>query len=280
MLWTEDVVRSPSGLGYRRMGAGQPVVLLHGIPGSGATWAPVVEALRDGFDVIVPDLLGFGGSERPRGLDDLHAVAQAAAVAALLNELHLTGAVVVGHDFGGPVAVMLTAARADLVAAIGLFATNTFPDTPVPFPLSTVNWPVVGAAARRVLFCGLSLRMLLHQAVGPDGPQLDPAVHLGDSTQQAAIATIFAGSLTGLARLYEPVEAQLRSLDIPALVGWGDRDPLFSVEQGRRTADAAGVDLRLYSGAGHFLPQERPADVAADIVTLASAASAASAIVT
>lgn len=274
MLWTEDVLRSPSGLGYRRMGGGQPVVLLHGIPGSGATWAPVVEALPDGFDVIVPDLLGFGGSERPRGLDDLHAVAQAAAVAALLDELHLTGAVVVGHDFGGPVAVMLTAARADLVAAIGLFATNTFPDTPIPFPLSTVNWPVVGAAAQRVLFCGLSLRMLLRQAVGPGGPHLDPAVHLGDSAQQAAIATIFAGSLTGLARLYEPVEAQLRSLDIPAVVGWGDRDPLFSVEQGRRTADAAGVDLRLYSGAGHFLPQERPADVAADIVILASAASA------
>lgn len=272
MRWTEDVVASRSGLGYRRMGGGQPVVLLHGIPGSGATWAPVVEALPDGFDVIVPDLLGFGGSERPRKLDELHAVAQAAAVAELLDELQLSGAVVIGHDFGGPVAVMLTAARTGLVGAVGLFATNTFPDTPIPFPLSTVNWPIVGVAAQRALFCGPSLQMLLRQAVGPGGPHLDPAVHLGDSAQQQAIATIFAGSLTGLARLYKPVEAQLRSLGIPAFVGWGDRDPLFSVEQGRRTAEAAGVELRLYPGAGHFLPQERPAEVAADIAALAAGA--------
>ncbi|HKI42923.1 MAG TPA: alpha/beta hydrolase [Mycobacterium sp.] len=271
-MWTDEVLRSQSGLGYRRMGSGQPLVLLHGIPGSAATWAQVVEQLPRGTEVIVPDLLGFGRSDRPRELDALHAVAQANVLGSLLDELRITHATVIGHDFGGPVSIMLSATRPDLVAAIGLFATNAFTDTPIPFPLSMVNWPFIGAPAQRVLFCGPSLRMLLRQGVGSAGPQLDPAVHLGDSAQQAAIATIFAGSLTNLARLYEPVEAQLHALRVPTLVGWGDCDPLFSVAQGHRTADAAGAELRLYPGAGHFLPQERPAELAADIGALVAAA--------
>jgi pimeloyl-ACP methyl ester carboxylesterase len=271
-MWTDEVLRSQSGLGYRRMGSGQPLVLLHGIPGSAATWAQVVERLPGGTEVIVPDLLGFGRSDRPHELDALHAVAQANALGSLLDELEVTRAIVIGHDFGGPVSLMLATTRPDLVAAIGLFATNAFTDTPIPFPLSMVNWPVVGAAARRALFCGPSLRMMLRQGVGSGGPQLDPAAHLGDSAQQAAIATLFAGSLTDLARLYEPVEAQLHALRVPTLVGWGDSDPFFSLEQGQRTAGAAGAELRIYLGAGHFLPQERPAELAADIGALVATA--------
>lgn len=270
-MWTDEVLASDSGLSYRRMGSGEPLVLLHGIPGSAATWADVVERLPAGTDAIVPDLLGFGRSDRPRELGALHAAAQADALGSLLDELKVTRAIVIGHDFGGPVSLTLSAARPDLVAAIGLFATNAFTDTPIPFPLSMVNWPVVGAVARRALFCGPSLRMMLRQGVGSGGPRLDPTAHLGDSLQQAAIATIFAGSLTDLARLYRPVEAQLHALRVPTIVGWGDRDPFFSLAQGQRTADAADTELRCYPGAGHFLPQERPAEVAADISALVAA---------
>ncbi|MBY0441224.1 MAG: alpha/beta hydrolase [Mycobacteriaceae bacterium] len=267
-MWTDEVLVSDSGLSYRRMGSGRPLVLLHGIPGSAATWAQVVERLPADIEVIVPDLLGFGRSARPRGLYALHAVAQADALAALLDELQLTRAVVVGHDFGGPISLMLYAARPDLVAAVGLFATNAFTDTPIPFPLSTVTWPIVGALARQALFSGPSLRMMLRQGVGSGGPQLDPSIHLGDAAQQASIATIFTESLVDLVQLYEPVEAQLHALRVPAIVGWGDKDMFFSLAQGKRTADAAGAEFRCYPEAGHFLPQERPVELAADISAL------------
>lgn len=270
-MWTREVLASDSGLSYRRMGSGQPLVLVHGIPGGAATWKQVVERLPADTEVIVPDLLGFGGSVRPRGLPALHAAAQADALGSLLDELQLTRAIVIGHDFGGPVSLLLCAARPDLVAAVGLFATNAFTDTPIPFPLSMVKWPVVGAAARWALFSAPALRMMLRYGVGTSGPQLDPAVYLGDSAQQASIATIFAGSLVNLMRLYEPVEAQLHALRIPTIVGWGDHDPFFTLAQGKRTADAAGAQLRCYPGAGHFLPEERPAELAADIGALISA---------
>lgn len=98
--------------------------------------------------------------------------------------------------------------------------------------------------------------------------------HLGDRWQSRAIRTVFEGSLRNLSELYTPVQQQLQAWSGPAFVAWGDRDPFFSVEQGRRTADAAGAagaagaHFMLFQNAGHFLPQERPDEVAAGIAAL------------
>jgi pimeloyl-ACP methyl ester carboxylesterase len=255
-------------MAYRRTGDGPAVILLHGIPGTGASWEPTVSELPATLDVIVPDLLGFGASRRPRELDDLHVHAQATALGRLLDELGLDSVAVIGHDFGGPIAVTLASSRPGTVGAIGLLATNTFTDTPIPFPLSLVNVPLIGALARRGLFSKPSQRMMLRRGVGPDCAPPDPETHLGDRRQQRATATIFAGSLTRLGELYAPVEAALGRLDVPAFVGWGDHDPFFAVAHGERTAAALHAGFRIYEGAGHFLPHERPFEIAADIVTL------------
>jgi pimeloyl-ACP methyl ester carboxylesterase len=272
-MWTGPASTSSSGLAYRRQGVGHTVVALHGIPGCAAAWRAVTDALPSTLDVVVPDLLGFGASDRPRHIDELHARAQAAALARLLDELEIKTATVIGHDFGGPVALELARQRSDLVAAVGLLATNAFTDTRIPFPLSMVTLPIVGPIAARLVFSTPSLRMMLRQGVGLDARPPNHASYLGDRAQRHAIATIFAGSLTRLAELYGPVERQLTQLELPVYVGWGDRDPFFDIAHGERTAQAARTTLRIYTGAGHFLPHERPAEVAADILTLTSTAS-------
>lgn len=99
----------------------------------------------------------------------------------------------------------------------------------------------------------------------------DGRVYLGDHGQRRTIATIFSGALTRLAELYDPVAAALQDIKIPVLVGWGDRDPFFPLAQGERTAAAAGAPLRVFPGAGHFLPHERPVEVAREIAVLAAA---------
>ncbi len=271
-MWVEGTRRSRSGLAYRRGGSGRPVVLLHGIPGSADSWRAVADGLLGDFDVIVPDLLGFGASGRPEGLDGLHAVAQASALDDLIDELGVGPVTVVGHDFGGPVGLSLVARRPGAVTALGLLATNAFTDTPIPFPLSAATWPVVGPLVARVVFSTPSLRMMLRQGVGPGASAPDPATYLGQRAQRRAIATIFEGSLVHLAELYGPIEAELRRTSVPTLVGWGDHDPFFPVAEGERTALTVGTTLRVYEGAGHFLPHERPAEVAADIAALAAAA--------
>jgi pimeloyl-ACP methyl ester carboxylesterase len=263
-----DTSRSRSGLGYQRHGEGPPVVLLHGIPGSSASWHAVRDLLAADHDVVIPDLLGFGSSHRPRELRQLHATAQAAAVEVLLDELGYDAMTVAGHDFGGPVALLLARSRPDLVARLALFATNAFTDTPLPFPLSTIKLPLVGRLAAAMLFSTPSLRLMLRVGDGQPRVRLDAAAYIGDEDQRHAIGTIFDGSLRHLSELYAPIEAALGALRIPTHVGWGDRDPFFSVEQGRRTATALHASFELLPRAGHFLPEERPTEVAAAIRSL------------
>lgn len=255
-------IATRSGIAYRRAGQGPSVLLLHGIPGSAATWDAVVAELAADCDVIVPELLGFGASARPRGIDALHAQGQAAALEQMLEELGLGPVAVVGHDFGGPTAVALHERTPDSVASLGLMATNVFTDTPIPFPLSTATWPAVGKLSRRLLFSGLSQAMMLRQGVGTAGVSLDRAAHLGDTEQQQAVAQIFGQSLVDIERLYQPIEDHLPAIDVPRFVAWGDRDPFFALKQGQRVAQALCVDLQAMPGAGHFLPQERPVEVA------------------
>jgi pimeloyl-ACP methyl ester carboxylesterase len=267
------VGRASNGMAYRRSGSGPALVLIHGIPGQALAWARVQAELEAAFDVVVPDLIGFGDSERPPKptIDNVGPDAQATRIAELLDELAVPRANLVGHDFGAPVAVLLAAKRPDLVAGLTLLAGNTFPDTPVPFPLSLTTVPVTGGVFSRLLFSAPSLRLMLRKGTGAGTAPPNAHVYLGDRRQCRTIATIFSGALTRLAELYDPVAAALEDIEVPVLVGWGDRDPFFRLEQGERTAAAVGTPLRVFPGAGHFLPHERPAEVAGEIAAFAAA---------
>ncbi|HQQ75919.1 MAG TPA: alpha/beta hydrolase [Thermoanaerobaculia bacterium] len=259
-------------MSIREQGHGPAVVLLHGIPGSGASWDHVADLLATRCRVLVPDLLGFAASSRSADPETLHARGQAAALQEALHGLQIERATLVGHDFGGPVALSLIARLPALATGLGLLSTNTFPDTPIPFPLSATTWPLVGGLAGGILFSPASFRMMLRQGVGPRSGALDAARAVGDAEQARAIATIFSTSLRSLAELYAPIEHALRSVTVPSFVAWGDRDPFFGVDQGRRTAKAlTGARWALLEGAGHFLPEERPTEVASLIAELVDA---------
>jgi pimeloyl-ACP methyl ester carboxylesterase len=267
--------RASNGMAYRRSGGGPTVVLLHGIPGQARAWDGVRARLEGMFDVVAPDLIGFGASKRPSRatIHNVGPAAQAGHVAALLDELAVHRATVVGHDFGAPVGVLLAKSRPDLVSSLSLLAGNTFPDTPVPFPLSLTTVAGAGRAFSRLLFSTPSLRFMLRRGTGPGSLPPDAGDYLGDRAQRRTIATIFSGALTHLGELYAPVASALEDLEIPVLVGWGDGDPFFPLEQGERCAAAANARLHVFRGTGHFLPHERPVEVAREIGLFATTVS-------
>jgi pimeloyl-ACP methyl ester carboxylesterase len=93
------------GIEYEVTGEGRPVLLLHGFPDTGRLWRYQVPALAEaGFRVIVPDLRGYGRSDKPEEVDAYSIPVLAGDVLAVLADLDLGTAHVVGHDWGAGLA--------------------------------------------------------------------------------------------------------------------------------------------------------------------------------
>lgn len=109
-------------LAYDRHGSGEPVILLHGWPGDRTDYDQVVPLLEDRAEVIVPDLRGFGESDKhlADAEDAYSGEGQASAVIALLDELEISGAVVAGYDIGSRIAQTAAKMRPDLVRALAV----------------------------------------------------------------------------------------------------------------------------------------------------------------
>lgn len=91
------------GTKYSIYGAGEPVVLIHGVGMEQAVWAPQVLGLSSQYQVITYDMLGHGGSRIPP--DDVTLADYAAQLAQLLDHLQVSAATVVGHSMGALVAL-------------------------------------------------------------------------------------------------------------------------------------------------------------------------------
>ena len=116
-----------SPLAARLIGEGTPIVLLHGLGASGIYWGSAYDQLGDGHRLVVPDLLGFGQSQRPAsgyGPDE-----HAAAISACLDAAHVQQpAVVVAHSAGAIVALRLAVAHPARVSAVIMFGPALYPD--------------------------------------------------------------------------------------------------------------------------------------------------------
>jgi pimeloyl-ACP methyl ester carboxylesterase len=104
------------GIEYEVTGEGRPLVLLHGFPDCGRLWRHQVPVLAEaGFKVIVPDLRGYGRSDKPSKVDDYAIPYLAGDVVAVMGDAGVERAHVVGHDWGAGIAWTIAAMTADRV---------------------------------------------------------------------------------------------------------------------------------------------------------------------
>jgi len=115
-------------LAYTSQGKGRPLVLLHGFPLDHHIWDEIIPLLENTFDLIVPDLRGFGESttfDTPYTMDDF-----ASDIAGLLDHLGIQKAAIAGHSMGGYVSLAFARLFPDRVTGLTLVASQTLADPP------------------------------------------------------------------------------------------------------------------------------------------------------
>ncbi len=112
----EQVATNGVTLSMLRGGSGPAVVLLHGWCGSSWSWRKLAPLLADDFTVLVPDMRGYGDSDKPE--DGYDAETEAADVMGLLDHLGIGQAHLVGHDMGAPVALAFSGLHAERTLSV------------------------------------------------------------------------------------------------------------------------------------------------------------------
>jgi 3-oxoadipate enol-lactonase len=114
-------------LAYERRGRGKPLVLLHGYPLDHSIWEPVIPLLENDFDMILPDLRGFGESGLSAGHYGMADIA--ADIAFLLDAMGIWQAVIAGHSMGGYAALAFVRAYPLRTLGLGLVSSQVLADT-------------------------------------------------------------------------------------------------------------------------------------------------------
>ena len=117
-----------STLAYERLGKGAPLLLIHGFPLDHSIWKDITPLLSSTFDLILPDLRGFGESVSSSPSWTMNDLAK--DIATLLDHLGIESAFLAGHSMGGYVALAFAQNFPHRVRGLALVASQTMADTP------------------------------------------------------------------------------------------------------------------------------------------------------
>ena len=240
-------------LHWTERGAGSNIVVLHGLSDSERTWSPVMAELGRRHRVFGLDLPGCGLSARPDASYRLDW--QARLVAAWLEQAGITSCDVVGHSYGGGLAMWLLLYRADAVRRLALVAPGGLGRevamelrlAALPLIVEHAGQPWMGAVTR--LMTSLNGRLLRD-----DDRRWLQRVNASPGTARAFARTVRdVIDWRGQKRHFLQ-----RAHDVPALPAialfWGEKDRIIPVEHGERLCDVLeNCTLEVFTGAGHFL---------------------------
>ena len=227
-------------LAYERRGQGTPMVLLHGFPLDHHLWDEVLPLLEDRFDLIVPDLRGFGNStmiDAPHSMDDY-----ASDIASLLDHLNIQKAAVVGHSMGGYVALAFARLYPERVSGLGLVSSQVLPDAP-----DRKEGRYKSAADVEANGIGSVVEAMAPKFTADEKLQ----AHARESMQRQRPAA-YIGALKAMAERADSTPL-LSSFDFPVVIVHGDSDSLIPIDRAREVKQALPqAHLAEIPGVGHM----------------------------
>ena len=245
---------------YRDEGAGEAILLIHGMGGSSKTWSGVIPILAKKYRVIAPDLLGHGQSDKPRG--DYSVGAFAVLLRDLLDELGITRVTVVGHSLGGGIAMQFAHQHRQYCDRIVLISSGGFGGDVgrvlrlLSLPGSEFVLPMI--ASRPAVAAGNALRALAGSA---DRFKARPA--LSNRDNRRAFLRTLRSVVDFRGQAVSAINRLCFSDDLPALIISGDQDRVIPVEHARAAhATMPNSRLHVLAGVHHHPPTEEPQKVA------------------
>ena len=244
-------------LAYTRRGKGTPLVLLHGYPLDHHLWDDVAPLLEDTFDLILPDLRGFGESTT---VDSAFTVDDYASdIAGLLDQLGIQKTAIVGHSMGGYVALAFARLYPERVSGLGLVSSQVLADPP-----DRKEGRYKSAAD------------VSDQGIGGVVETMTPKFTSDERLQAFARETMerqqpaaFIGALKAMAERMDSTPL-LASFKFPVVIIHGEADALIPIDRAREVKNAIPhAHLVELNGAGHMPMMEAKEETARALKHLA-----------
>lgn len=238
-------------IAYTRRGTGNPLVLIHGFPLDHSMWNETAALLENDFDLILPDLRGFGESttvETRYTMDDM-----ADDLAALLDHLGIVETAIAGHSMGGYVALAFAKKYPHRVRSLALVASQAAADAPDRKDGRYKTAQDIAEKGVGVVADAMTSKLSVIAEV-----QTFVRAIMEQQTPSAMI-----GALKAMAER-EEMFSTLAAFSFPLLIVHGDDDVLIPVERGREIKSlVVAAHLIEIQGAGHMPMLEFPNEVAA-----------------
>lgn len=249
---------------YDRLGQGQPIILVHGTPWSSFNLRHLIHRLSVEYEVFFYDLLGYGQSSKEEG--DVSLGIQNQALDALIDHWNLDTPTVIGHDFGGAVAL-----RTHIINQ------RDFKKIVLIDPVAVSPWGspfFTHVAQYQEAFSGLPEN--IHKAVVRS--YIETAIHtqLDEDTLNRTIlpwicetgkAAFYRQIAQADSRYTEEIQPSYKRISKPTLIVWGREDTWVPIERGRKLHRMIpNSTFRVVEDCGHLLIEEKPMAVAQEIL--------------
>jgi 3-oxoadipate enol-lactonase len=243
-------------LAYTRRGKGTPLMLIHGFPLDHTSWDEVAPLLENEFDVITPDLRGFGQSttvETPYTISDM-----ADDLSGLLEHLGIGKVAIAGHSMGGYVALAFVKKYPKRVSGLGLISSQAVADSPegkdrryqTAAEVAQKGVGVVAEAMTPKLSADVRVQAFVHAVI----------------ERQTPSAVI--GALKAMAER-EDLMSLLSSVTFPVVLIHGNADMLIPIERAKEIKAALpSAQFVEVFGAGHMPMMEFPNETAKELKLL------------
>ena len=250
---------------FVRAGSGPALLLLHGLGCDHTTWSPVIESLAKRYTVIAPDLLGHGASDKPRA--DYSVGGYANGMRDLLTVLGIESVTVIGHSFGGGVAMQFAYQFPERTERLVLVSTGGLGPQVSP-AIRAITTPGFNQVMGVLTLPGIRhLATTVMRALGSTGPaslrDLAEAAEIYDSFKdgpsRAAIRHVVRAVVDWKGQIISMSDRAYLTDAMPMCVVWGRNDTIIPVRHASNAAALAPTArIEVMPNSGHFPHKDHP----------------------